>query len=1360
MTTGGGFGGDGGDLLYTDVVARLDQKSFRQIESEVEQAGQSAGKKGGGALSGAFGGVLAGLPGLAATAAAAVGAALIGGVKASLDIASQARDGLREMQAQLGVTAEEAAVLGAQAKQVFANNFGDSLADANAMVIEVRKQMRGLADEDLGAATSAAAALADTFGGEVGEQAQAADTLMKNFGLTSQQAFDFLAKGYQNGLDRSGDFLDTIGEYSTQFKNGGASAEEFFSILQTGQQGGVLGTDKAADAFKEFVVRIQDGSKTTAQGLKDLGINADKLGKDLASGQVTAADAFGLVLGRLRETKDSTTQMQAGVALLGTQFEDLGKSGVLAINTAAVKMGDLNGATAQVSERYNTLGQFFQGAWRQVLLQLEPVGNLLLDLANDAMPAVKAAVAQVGPVVTAVVKFLVDGFRQGKQVAGQFASEFGPQIQRAVATFQPVVQAIGPLFASVFGLIRTLWETVLRPVFTAIAPLITGVVASVGNTLTLLVRIVTGVANAVSALLRGDVGGAVNALRGIFEDGVTFVVRQVRNMGSTILGLIKNLAPGMADAAANVIRGLISGIEGGAAKAVEAARKLAGNVITGVKDALLIKSPSRVMAEMGGYVSEGLANGIDKSSPKAQKAAAKLAKDTTAAAKKELEKSIAFDAWQDGLERLTVAQLKAAQATARAAGEADRYNAIKAELERRENAATAATKRATDEAKAHADQLAANRKAITDGLKFDAYVAGLSKYSDAQLVAAKANALAAGDGQRFNAVMAEQRARLEAAKVAADATAQALSDLNDAQIAAANSAAQRDPQGFTDAAYRQSFGAGDLGLVRSLAAVTGKSVADIRADVFAALEDAKRFAPEAAGIIERVYADALTHRREAAAEDARLTAQAIELANDARAQIVQNYQDEQAAADDARITTGYLAGQLDELAAQGLNAKSNGFIDYLTDLSKGTGKAAAAAQALLDNFDAFWTRARFRAGTVDVSETVSDLRRALPDVGPSSRSRPTAPPPNTTDLKPIAELEKEAMAWRTKIEAQIEATRRQDEYRVTLKGLTIEQLKAAQSLALQNGQAERYAVLTAEITRLQTEQAASEKAAADAHAEWVDNLNKIGFTAWVDGLRDMSDAQLQLALDTARLNENTAEFNALLAEQTRRLKERSDAAAKSADLELNGSNISDRFQKGRTDATEKAAGTIMNTVEAIGSLTNPATFLAFVLEKLNIVGTIFEGLLSVIAAPLAALQEPLRLIGELFGALIAPNLKLLAAVLTPVVNVLVAVYDALAALLKTVTFGLVDVTRDSYKASSKAVAGASGSVPSVGSAHTSVSSTPTVTLRLEVTNNFHITEGLNSPGTRQQLIGISRDTTLAVLQEVGLVKLPATLPAR
>ncbi|WP_019584668.1 phage tail tape measure protein [Deinococcus apachensis] len=81
----------------------------------------------------------------------------------------------------------------------------------------------------------------------------------------------------------------------------------------------------------------------------------------------------------------------------------------------------------------------------------------------------------------------------------------------------------------------------------------------------------------------------------------------------------------------------------------------------------------------------------------------------------------------------------------------------------------------------------------------------------------------------------------------------------------------------TDFSFRQRYGGGDEGLLRSLSAATGFSIVKIRDDVEVALTEARRLAPETATIIERTYADALAHRREVGAaerEEAEATARA------------------------------------------------------------------------------------------------------------------------------------------------------------------------------------------------------------------------------------------------------------------------------------------------------------------------------------------------------------------------------------------------------------------------------------------------------------------------------------------------------
>jgi len=194
--------------------------------------------------------------------AALAGAAILGIGAAAFSISNEVDKAAGNIAADLGILKDEAKDFANVARQVYGNNFADSIDEAGAAVAEVSKQFDLAADSPaLKEITENAFRLRDAYGVDAAEGISAAKTLVENFGISHKKAFDLVATGFQRGLDRSGDFVDTIEEYSTQFASGGASAEQFFGLLESGSQGGVLGVDKAADAFKEFSLRVTDGSR-------------------------------------------------------------------------------------------------------------------------------------------------------------------------------------------------------------------------------------------------------------------------------------------------------------------------------------------------------------------------------------------------------------------------------------------------------------------------------------------------------------------------------------------------------------------------------------------------------------------------------------------------------------------------------------------------------------------------------------------------------------------------------------------------------------------------------------------------------------------------------------------------------------------------------------------------------------------------------------------------------------------------------------------------------------------------------------------------------------------------------------------
>lgn len=474
-------------------------------------------------------------------AAAAAGAAIIGIGVAAFDVSQDTATAAADMAASLGILPAEAEKFANVAKQVYGNNFADSVGDAADAVTEVAKQMK-LAAEDpaLKTMTENALRLRDSFGIEVSESIGTVKNLMENFGITSEEAFNLIVAGNQKGLNASGDLLESINEYSVQFASGGATASEFFSIMESGYQNGVLGTDKAADAFKEFRVRIQDGSALTSESLAQLGLDADVITTGLANGTLTAADAFKMVTTALGETDDKTIQFQAGVGLLGTQFEDLGTDIATNLKMTTDWAAGSEGAIAGLDAKYNTFGNAMERLWRRLTVSVSPFTDKLLDLVNNAMPYVMAAFdtfdKEIVPIMEAVsgaistmvefVKPLFTGF------AGSVNEASVPltYLKEWVDTNLPLLQKV---FETVLGAIQGFWTLfgddvmhIVKNTFEVVSSIIGTVLATIGDTITLFLQLITG-----------DWEGAWETFKGIFER----IWETIKTVVSTQLDSLKTL---------------------------------------------------------------------------------------------------------------------------------------------------------------------------------------------------------------------------------------------------------------------------------------------------------------------------------------------------------------------------------------------------------------------------------------------------------------------------------------------------------------------------------------------------------------------------------------------------------------------------------------------------------------------------------------------------------------------------------------------------------------------------------------------------------------------------------------------------
>lgn len=431
----------------------------------------------------AMNGIASKLGGLLATAGAAFS---VGNAFQSITSAQQA---LNTFQASTGVASGEMAEYGDAIKELYGNAMGESIGDvANAMALV--KQTTGMTGDELKNTTHNALLMRDTFQFDVQESIRAADMLMSQFGVTSDGAYSLIAQGAQNGLNKNGDLLDTINEYSVHFKQLGFDSDEMFNMLVNGAKSGTFSVDKLGDAVKEFGVRVIDGSDTTAEGFKAIGLDASAMAQKFKAGGETGKQAFAETVEALKNMKDPVQQNIAGVNLFGTMWEDLGAEGVFALSEIT---GEVAGSTRALNEineiRYDDAATALEAIKRKAGMELNkaltPVLNRVIQLGNkfsewasktdllgrikttfdNIKTAIEPVTTAVGNLIKSIAEFAtkdstVSGVKTAFEAIGKIMKPLGAVIQFVadnMDVFAPIIIAVSAAlgtFALVMGIVN------------------------------------------------------------------------------------------------------------------------------------------------------------------------------------------------------------------------------------------------------------------------------------------------------------------------------------------------------------------------------------------------------------------------------------------------------------------------------------------------------------------------------------------------------------------------------------------------------------------------------------------------------------------------------------------------------------------------------------------------------------------------------------------------------------------------------------------------------------------------------------------------------------------------------------------
>ncbi len=544
------------------------------------------------------------LKGIASSTSMAIGASMLAvgvgvavvGVKA-IGSATDMSSAMDQFIASTGKGTEETERYQKVLEDIYTNNYGEDFTDiADAMAL-ITKNLGDMPDESLQELTESAFVLKDTFEYDIAESTRAAKALIDNFGLSGEKAMSMIAAGAQNGLDFSGELIDSINEYSTHFEKVGLDADDMFKIFENGAENGAWNLDKIGDLVKEMSIRVIDGSESTAEGFSLIGLNVDEMASKFAAGGDSAKEAFNETLEAIAGMDDALAQNTAGTALFGTMWEDLGADVVTQLADIRDGAYDTAGAMDEIKKvKYNDLGSMFESLKRSLEMLILPLGEslipLLTDIISEIMPTLEEClpplieraaevadsllpiIADILPTVLELMDELVPTLLDVVDEILPYLSDLitlvAPIIKELVTSILPIladvlelllpplVEIVSALLPPLLNVVNSLLPLlqiaikILEPIIELIVALLDPIVSVIDNAIVPLINILVELIDMLLVVLIPAIELVCGMFQGEFKsmlDGVSAVINNIKGIFEGIIDFIKSVFKGDWDAA-------------------------------------------------------------------------------------------------------------------------------------------------------------------------------------------------------------------------------------------------------------------------------------------------------------------------------------------------------------------------------------------------------------------------------------------------------------------------------------------------------------------------------------------------------------------------------------------------------------------------------------------------------------------------------------------------------------------------------------------------------------------------------------------------------------------------------------------
>lgn len=541
------------------------------------------------------------------------------GTKA-MDAYAETENAVTKVNAYFGETGQAAEDSANVIKSVYSDGVGESMDSVADAVLMVKKNLGDLSETDLTNLTQQAITLDELYGIDMNETLRGVNSLMQQYGLTAQEAMDYIVVGTQNGLDKTNELGDNLSEYAGKFSQAGYSASEYFQLLDNGLKNGAYNLDKVNDAINEVTTRLVDG--TIGESIGSFSTKTQELFTSWQNGGATQKQVIDSIVADIGNCTNQQEALNLAALAFGTMAEDGNLKFITSLTSVGSTYDSVKGAAQGMFDATTTPMQQMESNTRKLQQALVPLGEKLAELANAILPPLVSVITTIGgwferlpgPVQNFVIILgaLLAAFTALTPVIAAISVAMGA-LNISMLPIIAVIAAVAAAIAGIIAIIQNwgaitqwfgkLWNTIC----TGIGAMVDSLKAWFSNLWTHLQSVWEGICNVVQTavmLLGSIIQGAIDIItlpfqmiwencKGIVSsvwEGIKSVVSSaihaVSSTISSVMGAIKNVISTVWNAISSKVSSVLNAIKTTVSTIFNAVKSVASSVWNGIKSVI------------------------------------------------------------------------------------------------------------------------------------------------------------------------------------------------------------------------------------------------------------------------------------------------------------------------------------------------------------------------------------------------------------------------------------------------------------------------------------------------------------------------------------------------------------------------------------------------------------------------------------------------------------------------------------------------------------------------------------------------------------------------------------------------------